>query len=505
MAPCRILLVDVNRISLDTSRDMLEYPLGLVYLASSLKQSLGERTEVRIVSYNDRVHDDSHVAAWIGEYRPDILGLRSLTMGREPLHRIARLAKDVCGVPLVIAGGPHATDSPADVLENDAFICAVIGEGEQAIVDIVSAYLDNKPFKDIPGIATRVNGRLHLSAPRPVVTDLDTLVFPDHEAVDFKEINKGHVDFSFRYNVPHANLFTSRGCPYRCIYCHHVFGKKFHAHSPKRIFDEVRLLHDRFGITSFQIIDDIFNINRKRALEFFELIVKNNLKVTFSFPNGVRGDLVDDEMVEAMWAAGVRYMAYAVESGSPRIQRLIQKNLNLDRIHQAISRSTARGIVTRGFFMFGFPTETDQEVQMTIDFAESSDLVLGMFFTVLYFPGTPLYNLACKLTDMGRLDLGLEDDYVEVREGPYDFSRERLEELKLQAIRRFFFSDKRLRLFFELMPNFYNQADIDALMLVNIISGSLTRDDIADSPWADRLRHHLAIAGRFSKRAGFYV
>ena len=206
-----------------------------------------------------------------------------------------------------------------------------------------------------------------------------------------------------------------------------------------------------------------------------------------------------------MWAAGVRYMAYAVESGSPRIQRLIKKNLNLDRIHQAISLSTARGIVTRGFFMFGFPTETDQEVQMTIDFAESSDLVLAMFFTVLYFPGTPLYNLACKLTDMDRLNLGLEDDYVQVREGPYDFSRERLEELKLQAIRRFFFSDKRLQLFFERMPNFYHQRDIDAHMMVNIISGSVTQAYMADSPWADRLRHHLIIANRFSERAGFYV
>ena len=505
MTTCRILLIDVNRISLDTSRDMLEYPLGLLYLASSLKQSMAERTEVKIISYNDRVHDGSHVTAWINEYRPDILGLRSLTMGRDPLHRIARLAKDVCGVPLVIAGGPHATDSPADVMENDAFTCAVIGEGEQAILEIVSAYMDGKPFRDIPGIATRVDGQLHLSAPRPFESELDTLVFPDHESVDYREINKGHVDFSFRYNVPHANLFTSKGCPYKCIYCHHVFGKEFRAHSPKRMYDEFKLLHDRFGITSFQIIDDIFNIDRKRALKFFELIVRSNLKVTFSFPNGVRGDIMDEEMVEAMWAAGVRYMAYAVESGSPRIQRLIQKNLNLDRIHRAISRSTARGIVTRGFFMFGFPTETDQEVEMTIDFAESSDLVLAMFFTVLYFPGTPLYDLACRLTDMGRLDLGLKDDYVQVREGPYDFSRERLEELKLLAIRRFFFSDKRLRLFFDLMPNFYNQSDIDASMLVNIISGSMTREDLADSPWADRLRHHLAIANRFSEKNGFYV
>ncbi len=505
MKNCRILLIDINRISLDTSRDMLEYPLGLLYLSASLKKAFGNRVDTKIMSYDARRHDDDDVRGWIREYRPDILGLRSLTMGRGILHKIAGIAKDICDLPLVIAGGPHATDSPLDVMENKAFDIAAIGEGEETIVDIVHAYMNNECPDRIPGLAVRTDRGIELTSPRPAIADIDRLPVPDHSAVDFMAINKAHVDFSFRYNVPHANLFTSRGCPYKCIYCHHVFGKTFRFHSAERMFEEVKSLYEHHGIRSFQIIDDIFNLRPSRALEFFNRIVKSGMDVTFSFPNGVRGDIVDDEMVDAMWEGGVRYMAYAVETGSPRIQKLIRKNLNLDRIKRAISLSTARGIVTRGFFMFGFPTETQEEVNMTIDFATSSDLVLAMFFTVLYFPGTPLYELARELTDMGKFDLGLEDDYVSVREGPYDFSRDRLEELKRIAIRRFFFSDKRLELYYSLMPNFYTRRDSDAAMLVNIISGEVKETDIENPVYAGRLRRHFLMAERFSEKSGFFV
>jgi len=501
----RVLLIDVNRVSLDTSKDMLEYPLGLLYLSSSLKGAFRDQVEVRIESFDVRQHSMDQLGVWMKDFHPDILGLRSLTMGKSPLHMIARVAKTEFHVPLVIAGGPHATDSPLEVMNDESFDAAAVGEGESTILDIVRAYMTGRSLEQIPGLAVRTDQGVRLNPPQSLVHDLDQLPLPDHRAVDYVGINRGHVDFSFRYNVPHANIFTSRGCPYKCIYCHHVFGKQFRYHSPQRILEEVKILYERDGIRTFQIIDDIFNMQPTRALQFFDLVVQSNMEITFSFPNGVRGDIIDQEMVDAMWSGGVRYIAFAVETGSPRIQKLIQKNLQLDEIRNAISLSTARGIVSRGFFMFGFPTETEEEVRMTIDFATSSDLVLAMFFTVLYFPGTPLYELARSLTDIDRFNLNLEEDYVSVREGPYDFSKEKLEALKLMAIRNFFFSDKRLGLFYELVPNFYSQRDADATMLVNIISGNLRIGDIQNPEYAHRLRRHFLMADRFSEKSGFYV
>jgi radical SAM superfamily enzyme YgiQ (UPF0313 family) len=265
------------------------------------------------------------------------------------------------------------------------------------------------------------------------------------------------------------------------------------------------MLHDTYGVTHFQIIDDIFNLDRERAMRFFDLVVREGLDLTFSFPNGLRGDRVDAEMVDARWAAGVRYISYAVETASPRIQKLICKNLKLERIKEAITLSTAKGIVTRGFFMIGFPTETEEEALMTVEFAKASDLVQAMFFTVVYFPGTPLFKLAESVWDMSEFNLGLEEDYVRTREGPYAFSRETLEEIKLKAIREFFFSRKRVRLAFDVLPNFYNQRDIDATLIVNIISARLRESDIADADTAAKLHRYFLVADRFSQKEGFFV
>jgi anaerobic magnesium-protoporphyrin IX monomethyl ester cyclase len=505
MKPVRIFLLDVNRISLDTSIDMMEYPLGLVYVATSLKKAFGDRVLIHIDSYDDKKDTLEKVKSQFKDFKPDILGLRSLTMGRKPLHKIATLAKQSCDIPLVIAGGPHATDSPHDVLKNESFDCAVIGEGEETAVDLVAKFLLSESIDSVPGIAVRSSTGTKITSPRSCIQDLDQIPLPDHSLVDFQGINRGHVDFSFRLNVPHANLFSSRGCPYKCIYCHHVFGKQFRAHSPERLMEEIRMLHDEQGITKFQIIDDIFNLDKKRAMRFYELVIRSNLDLVLSFPNGIRGDRVDEEMVDAMWEAGVRYIAYAVETGSPRVQKLIQKYLNLDQIGEAISLSTARGILTRGFFMIGFPTETEEEALMTIEYAKSSDLVLAMFFTVVYFPGTPLYRLAQQISKVSDYNLGLEDDYVRTREGPYAFSRDRLEELKLKAVQEFFFSDKRLRLSFDIMPNFYNQRDFDASMLVNIISAKISESDIKYPQFAKKMHRYFLIANRFSEKEGFYV
>jgi radical SAM superfamily enzyme YgiQ (UPF0313 family) len=503
MKPLRVLLVDVSHVTLDTTVDMLEYPLGLVYVGTALKDAYGDRVDLRIESYEHKVDGSGWLEALLESWPPDVLGLRSLTMGRGPLHEVARVAKRRYGVPVVVAGGPHASDNPEDVLANDAFDAAAVGEGERTAVELVGRLLGGKGLNDIPGLAVRRNGDTAF-VPRALIEDLDGLPLPDHTLVDFLGINRGHVDFSFRRNVKHANLFTSRGCPYRCLYCHQVFGKRMRAHSAGRVLAEVKRLHEGWGITHFQIIDDIFNLDRKRAMEFYELVVREGLKLVISFPNGLRGDLVDDEMVDAMWEAGVRYISYAIESGSPRIQKLIQKNMHLDRIREAIARSTAKGIVCKGYFMLGFPSETEEEALATVRFANECDLVLAMFFTVVYFPGTPLYRLAETVCDMRAYQLGLEDDYVRTREGPYGFSRARLDEIKRLAIREFFFSPHRVELALRVLPNFFSQRDIDASFLVNVISGELQEGDV-EPEVAAKLHRYFLVADRFSQRTGFFV
>jgi hypothetical protein len=174
-------------------------------------------------------------------------------------------------------------------------------------------------------------------------------------------------------------------------------------------------------------------------------------------------------------------------------------------VAEAIALASARGIVTRGFFMLGFPTETADEARRTVEFACASELTQALFFTVVYFPGTPLRELAKRLCGLTDEQLAIEDDYVRTRDGPYAFARAELDAIKLEAVRRFCFSTKRLDLFFRLMPNFYAPRDIDAAIMANLISGDIDKDDLPDSPHSARLRRYCAIMRRFSQKSGFFI
>jgi radical SAM superfamily enzyme YgiQ (UPF0313 family) len=298
---------------------------------------------------------------------------------------------------------------------------------------------------------------------------------------------------------------TSRGCPYRCAYCHNVLGKKFRVRSPENILEEIKYIHDKFGITDFQIIDDIFNLDMDRAKKICDLIINSGMDLTFAFPNAIRADRVDEELVEKMAQAGTKFTSIAIETASPRIQKLIRKNLNLEKAFKAIHLFARVGIVTRGFFMMGFPTETEEEVLDTIEYAKRSRLCGATFFTVVYYPGTDLYRLAQSYGYFKEESFDVQRDYVQVGEGPYEFSLERLTELKKKAIFEFAFTRERIKNALEIMPPYFSAREIDGLFMAYVVSSQVNIDEIKDEEVKRLLHRHFVIAERFSKRSEFYV
>jgi radical SAM superfamily enzyme YgiQ (UPF0313 family) len=154
---------------------------------------------------------------------------------------------------------------------------------------------------------------------------------------------------------------------------------------------EVKLLRE-MGVDELQIVDDIFNMNPPRMKAVCRAIEPYRMNITF--PNGLRFDILDEEGCDALTRAGTYAACVAIETITPRLQELIKKHLRVDRTHQAIRWMSDRGVMVRGFFMVGFPTETREEIQATIDYAVKSDLTQAYFFDVVPQPGTPLYDLA---------------------------------------------------------------------------------------------------------------
>ena len=504
-----ILLIDILRTSLEEVWPSAEHSLGLMYLASSLKKQFGDRVGVKIWTLVSKPHRTDDDAIALGEqletHHPDLVGIRCLSIGKDTFHRVAHLVKDWRRECFVVAGGPLATDDPDDAFDGGCTDCVVIGEGEVTLNDLVARLLTKTSWEDIAGIAYRRNDGVVRNLPRPLIADLDQLPMPDYSLIDLNRFSNQFLTFTSKISKPHANIMTTRGCPYRCAYCHNILGKTFRARSPENVIEEMRHLHDSYGITDFQIIDDIFNFDMDRAKHICDLIINSGMKVTLSFPNAIRGDRVDEELINKMAGAGTKFISYAVETASPRLQKLIKKNLNLDKVFRAIEYTTSVGIVTRGFFMIGFPTETEAEVIQTIEYAKASALCGATFFTVVYFPGTELYRMAQSLGYFDNDKYDVQRDYVNVGDGPYEFDLGTLTTLKKKAIKEFAFTKERIEQALRLLPGYFTQREIDGFFMAYVVSSRATLEEINDQTVRRLLRRYFVVADNFSKKSEFYV
>jgi radical SAM superfamily enzyme YgiQ (UPF0313 family) len=230
--------------------------------------------------------------------------------------------------------------------------------------------------------------------PAPAIEDLDALPFPDYRDLDIRRYLGKHPHTAV--GRPYASLICSRGCPYSCIFCHAIFGKRVRHRSPEVIARECRQIYDQHGINNFIIADDSFNTNLPWAKEVFRQIAALQIQPRIFFSNGLRGDNVDDEFLDLLVAAGTVEVVYAIESAAPRIQQLLKKRLDIPKVERAIVETAKRGIIVNGFFMIGFPSETREELQATVDFCKRhiDDIDFPYLSIVRAFEGTPLYDIA---------------------------------------------------------------------------------------------------------------
>ncbi|MCX5867884.1 MAG: radical SAM protein [Proteobacteria bacterium] len=363
------------------------YPLGILSLASVLRKR-GHR--VKIVDCRFQPTDLDWFRREVESFSPDLVGISGLTPEAGSIHALARMAKEA-KVPAVIAGGPYPSSDPEAALSDPNLDYLILGEGEETVLELVGKLEDGHDIRGVRGIAFRGEGAVAINPPRPPITDLDGLPFPAWDLIDprkyFRALRSGMVKPG-----KYASIFTSRGCPFQCIFCHGLFGEKFRARSPLNIWEEIEWLKKDYGIEEFQVDDDCFNFNRKRAGDFCDLVLSKNRPSRFLFPNGLRGDLLDRETLEKLKAIGTYYLALAVETASPRLQELIGKRLDLNKVGEAARECRRLGITTLGFFMIGFPTETREEAMMTIRWAAESKFDLADFFILNPFKGTRVYK-----------------------------------------------------------------------------------------------------------------
>ncbi len=445
----RVLLIKTANISrLDAGSC---HPMGIMYLAAVVQKEM-PHVDVKIhdLRVQKKPHHPDILRKEIKSYAPDAAGISTLTVEAQNMHEIAGIVKSAIPDIPVVVGGPHASSFTEDILSDKNVDIVVKGEGELTFLELLRAQQNNGDLRNVQGIAFRENGSIVQTMPRPSIEDLDALPYPAWDLLDLEAYThfKGAGAWGGRRYI---SVFTSRACPYKCNYCHVNFGKKFYARSPENVVEELEILNKKYGFMEFEFLDDIFNLDRPRVMDICNLIVERGLKIRMMFPNGLRSDILTEDLLTKMKEAGTCYISIAIESASKRIQKLIQKNLLIDKAKKTIEICDKLGIYTHGYFMLGFPTETRKEMQATIDFAAQSPLVSASFFCVTPFKGTSLWDKYHHIVE--RYAQPFQNfDYFRNRLNLSDIKPEEVFHLQRMANIKFWFSRGRITRLLKMYP-----------------------------------------------------
>jgi len=290
---------------------------------------------------------------------------------------------------VVVLGGAHPSGDPEECLRTGVVDYAVVGEGEIALVELLGAIREGRVPGGIAGVWSLRDGEV-VAGGSATVPDVNELPRPAYDLIGLERYFQLDSPWHFPKSQRAVQFITERGCPYQCSYCHEIHTKKFRGMAPETVLDQIEWLVREYRVGELMIVDDIFNFDLERAKQICRGIVARKLRVHLQFPNGVRGDRFDEELMGLMKQAGAHYLAIAIETVSEKFQKLVRKNLKSDRARDAVGWARKHGIEVSGFFMIGFPGETCEEVQATLDFAVSAPFDSIFVSIVAPFKGTKL-------------------------------------------------------------------------------------------------------------------
>ena len=330
--PLRILLIDANSSWMASGRkgasSQVVLPLGMMYLSAALRHSLGAAVEIKLINTAIDVSSDEELSGQIAAYAPQVVGFRALSVAKDFFYGLARAVRGLLPAATLIAGGPHATCFPKEVMAQKAIDFLVVGEGEITLVQLVEHLLGRRSLADIRGIFYRQGEQLIEAPPREAVANLDDLPWPDYGVLD--QARYASV-LSYGYTMRRQGvILSSRGCPFACKYCFKLMGSAPRARTAASVLAEVEKLHAD-GIRDIMFVDDTFNLNARRTEEIFRGILDRGLRCNYYFPAGLRAELMTPAMVDLLVEAGTCWITYAVETVVPRLLELSGRKGKPDR------------------------------------------------------------------------------------------------------------------------------------------------------------------------------
>jgi len=372
-------------------------PYGLATVAGTLIQ---QGFDVKIFDVNALRPTKDQIIESLKNMHWDIVGLSGLITTIEFQKWLVTELKRMHPEAPVVSGGGLATSCPELLFEETQVDIAVIGEGERTMLDLCRAIEARADLNEISGLHFRQNNRIIQNEPCRNIQNLDEIPFPAWDLLPMDIYLKNPIwgdvasnSSGFRKDIKVArsmNIISSRGCPFSCNYCYHLFGRsKYRFRSAQNVIDEIEILVDRYSVDFIGFVDDNMMASEKRLLEFCDLMEQKRFTLTWGCHGRVTSAKPD--VLNRMAEVGCVWIGYGIESGSQKILDAMNKRATVEQAKQAIIHTRNAGIYPNTTFIFGYPGETIESIQETVDFKKEMGIECGSFFATPY-PGAPLYK-----------------------------------------------------------------------------------------------------------------
>lgn len=384
--PIENTIASVMPKELEEGLDLLP-PLGLMCLAAYLeKETLHEIT---ILDCPAEGIGHERLKGEIQKISPDVIGLTAMTFTLIDVIKVAKNAKQANPDIKIILGGPHVIIYPNETMNIPEIDFLVLGEGERTLKLLLDSIHDPQKLIEVKGIVFRDNHNIINTGSADFVENIDSLPFPARHLLPYKKY------FSVvSQRKPVTTMFTSRGCPYKCLFCNRPqFGRIFRMRSAKNVVEEMMLCQN-LGIQEILIYDDTFGADRNRILDICSEIKKVGLNIAWDIRTRV--DTVDADILRALKNAGCERIHYGVEAGTQRSLNILRKGITLAQVENAFNLTKKAGIQTIAYFMIGSPLETKADVLETVKLMKKLDPDYVHISIVTPFPATDLYRLALE-------------------------------------------------------------------------------------------------------------
>ncbi len=364
-------------------------PLGIGYLAAVLEE---DGHVVDVIDCQVQQYTSNDIESELERLQPDVIGVTSTTLTYKSATEIVQAAKKACPNSLTIMGGPHVTVVDDQTLSEQPELDIIVrGEGERTLLELVDKFSKSnmKNLDDVLGITFRKNGKIIQTPNRPFIQNIDDLPYPAFKHFD---VNKYRI-----FGKTYLPVITSRGCPFQCTFClaSKMCGRGFRARSPKNVVDELEFLRDMFGADAFSFYDDTFTFDRKRARDICKEM--KTRKLDLQWDCRTRVDRISKEDLAVLKDAKCQLIHFGVESGSQKMLNLMKKGTTVEQNALAIKWAKAAGISVAISVVVGYPGETPELLQETLDFMYRTRPDYVYMCVAIPYPGTEMYDYLKEL------------------------------------------------------------------------------------------------------------